>query len=282
MKAGIATLFGRSNVGKSTLLNALVGTKLAITTPKPQTTRTQIQGAVHTDEGQIVFVDTPGIFTTSRDVLTRSLNKSAEAALQHIDVIIHVVDPTRAIGPEDKRIFSQLELINIPKILVINKSDLYTKPYVEMFKSYAEKYHNIIELSAKSGAHTKSLINSIFEILPDGEAMYEKGQFTNIGQEFWFAELIREKLFLRLREELPYSIDVTVDEIKERKDGTLYVHANILTTHERYKSIIIGAKGRGIKEIGQSARRELEQVTNGKIFLDLEVVVDPHWTTKYQ
>lgn len=282
MKAGFVTLFGRSNVGKSTLLNNIVGTKLAITSPKPQTTRHQIQGVVHDERGQIVFVDTPGIFTSSKSDLSKYLNRSAEGALHGVDVIIHVVDPTRSIGPEDKKIMSIIEKIDLPKILVINKIDLASTPHLASFRALANEYDYVIEMSAKTGQHSKSLINGIFDILPEADALYEFGQLTNLDNDFWFAELIREKLFLRLREEVPYSINVKVDEITERKDGTLYISARIITNIERYKSMIIGLHGRGIREIGQSARNELESVTGKKIYLDLQVVVDKRWTEEFK
>lgn len=277
MKVGFVTIFGRSNVGKSTLLNRLVGTKLAITSPKPQTTRHHIQGVVHDPRGQIVFVDTPGIFTSSRDKLSRSLNASAEAALKDVDVIVHVVDPTRAIGPEDKRIFSILDQLDIPKILVINKMDVHRPPYLLFFEQEATRYKAVVKLSGKTGAHTKTLVNTIFDYLNEGQPLYAEGQITNMDQKVWFAELIREKLFLRLRDEVPYSLTVVVDDINERDNGVLYIEARILIASERYKRIVIGQGGRGIKEIGQSARRELEQVTGGSVYLDLTVETDPHW-----
>lgn len=278
MKAGFVTLFGRSNVGKSTLLNTVVGTKVAITSPKPQTTRNQLQGVLHAPEGQIVFVDTPGIFTSARDKLTKHLNRTAKDALKEIDVIVHVVDPTRMIGPEDKQIMAIIKSVDVPKILVINKMDLHKPTYLAAFEAMEDDYDAMIKLSAKSGAHVKSLTNAIFDLLPEGEALYEQGQVTNLHNEFWFAELIREKLFLRLGQELPYSLTVNVDEIERRKDNTLYVKARIITNAERYKRMIIGKGGRGVKEIGQSARKELETVTGNKVYLDLNVEVNPHWT----
>ena len=282
MKAGFVTLFGRSNVGKSTLLNSLVGTKVAITSPKPQTTRHQIQGVVHKDEGQIVFVDTPGIFTTSKSNLTKYLNKAAESALRDVDVIVHVVDPTRPIGPEDKKIMALIRVLRQPKILVINKTDLLKPTYLPAFEALADDYDAVVKLSAKTGAHTGSLVNEILDRLPESEALYEMGQVTNMDNNFWFAELIREKLFLRLREEVPYSMNVKVTEIDRRPDGTLYIAARILTNAERYKSMIIGKGGRGIREIGQSARKELEGVTGGKVFLDMKVETDEHWTEEFK
>ncbi len=282
MKTGFATLFGRSNVGKSTLLNRLVGTKIAITSPKPQTTRHQLQGVVHADEGQIVFVDTPGLFTSAKSTLTSYLNKTAQAALKDVDVIVHVVDPTRAIGPEDKKIMALLRDIHTPKILIINKMDVYGAPFVAAFEALEGEYSEIVKLSAQTGQHTGSLIDAIFRHLSEGEPLYATGQWTNLDNTFWFAELIREKLFLRLHDELPYSLTVHVDEVDRRPDGTLYIQARIITNHDRYKGMIVGRGGRGIREIGQSSRKEIESVTGTKVYLDLTVVVDPHWTEEFR
>ncbi|HBU28244.1 TPA: GTPase Era [Candidatus Uhrbacteria bacterium] len=282
MKSGFVTLFGRSNVGKSTLLNRLVGTKVAITSPKPQTTRHQIQGVVHTEEGQIVFVDTPGIFTTSKDNLTKYLNKTAQNALKDVDIVVHVVDPTRPIGPEDKKIFSIIRELKLPKVLVINKIDVYQPRYLASFEALADEYDTVVQLSAKDGQHTKALVHALIELLPEGEPLYEHGQFTNLDNEFWFAELIREKLFLRLGEEVPYSLTVKVDEITRRPDNTLYIKARIITNADRYKGMIVGKGGRGIKEIGQSARREIENATDSSVYLDMQVIVNEHWTEEYK
>ena len=229
-----------------------------------------------------MFVDTPGIFTTSKRQLTKSLNKAAEGALQGVDVVLHVVDPTRPIGPEDKKIQSTLEKIDLPKILVINKIDLREARYTPTFEAWKDNYEAVVKLSAKTGQHLKSLIMEIENHLPEGESMYEKGQFTNLDNKFWFAELIREKLFLRLREELPYSLTVKVDQIEDRRDGSMYIKARIITAAERYKGMIVGKGGRGVKEIGQSARKEIEGATNKKAYLDLSVVVDPHWTEEFK
>ncbi|MEK7108127.1 MAG: KH domain-containing protein, partial [Patescibacteria group bacterium] len=175
-----------------------------------------------------------------------------------------------------------LREIKKPKILVINKMDVYKAPYVAAFEALAGEYDEVVKLSAQTGQHTSSLLQAIFQRLPEGEPSYAAGQWTNMDNAFWFAELIREKLFLRLNDELPYSLTVRVDELDRRPDGTLYVRARILTSHERYKGMIIGKGGRGIREIGQSARKEIEGVIGGKAFLELTVEVDPHWTEEFK
>lgn len=279
-KAGFAVMVGRSNVGKSTLMNTIVGSKVAITTPKPQTTRLPIQGILTRDEGQIVFVDTPGLFKVARDELTRKLLKSIKESLKDVDVILYVVDPTRDIGDEERAVMALIRKIEIPKILVINKIDLNRKPYIDFFRDLAPDYDDMVEVSALRGTHTGSLVEKIFEHLPFGEPYYPEHQLSNLPNKIWLAELIREKLFLRLRQEVPYSVHVEVEEVMQRPTGILYIKATIFTTEDRYQRMIIGKGGRGIKEIGQSTRNELEAVFGQKVFLDLHVVVDPHWVQR--
>ncbi len=277
MKSGFAVLVGRSNVGKSTLLNALIGSKVAITTPKAQTTRMPIQGIATDERGQIVFVDTPGIMQKARDPLTKRLMHYANDALKDVDVVVYVVDPTRSIGNEEHKALQMIETITKPKILVINKIDEYNKPFLESYHALADRFDVMVEVSALRGKNIKALKNQIFEFLHEGEFFYPDAQLSNMSQDRWVAEIIREKLFLRLHDEVPYAIHVEVDEVTIRPDDSIFISARILTNAERYKSMIIGAGGRGIKEIGSSVRKELEGVADRKVFLELHVETDPHW-----
>lgn len=279
-KAGFAVMIGRSNVGKSTLLNSLVGSKVAITSPKPQTTRLPVQGIVTSDNTQIVFVDTPGIMQKAKDELTRKMLRAVKDALEGVDVILYVVDPTRDIGDEEKATLRLIQNITKPKILVINKIDVKNPQYIDFYRDWKSDFDQMFEVSALRQTHLKDLLNSIAQYLPESEFYYPEHQITNLPNKEWLAELIREKLFLRLRQEVPYTTHVEVSEIEERENGIIYVKANIFTTEERYKSMIIGKGGRGIKEIGQATRNELEGATGHKYFLDLEVEVDPHWTER--
>ena len=281
LKSGFAVLVGRTNVGKSTLLNALVGTKIAIVTPKPQTTRDTYHGIVNRPEGQIVFVDTPGMFKTQPSRLVANLHHRVRDALEGVDVIVHVVDPTRSIGPEDNMVSEMLDHITLPKILVLNKLDLPERYYRESWLERGPKYAGVIEVSALKEKHTDLVIQAIFRNLKFGPMQYPNGQVTNVTNEFWIAEIIREKLFLQTSQEIPYTATVQVEQVEDRKDKqgkpVLYIKAAILTTDDRYQRMLIGQGARKIKNIGSAARKELEVAMNRKVFLDLDVLIDEQW-----
>ncbi|PIT88258.1 MAG: GTPase Era [Candidatus Magasanikbacteria bacterium CG10_big_fil_rev_8_21_14_0_10_36_32] len=286
-KSGIITLVGRSNVGKSTLLNTLIGTKVAIVTDKPQTTRNIIHGVLNTPQGQAVFVDTPGIFKQS-NLLAGRLTKRVQEAIKDIDVIIYVVDPSKSIGAEERYNLSLIRQLTVPKIMAINKSDLpmNEKLYVQDYRELGDNFSAVFELSALNNSHVQPLRDKVFELLPEGPALYPPEQMTNIDPKFWIAEIIREKIFLALRKEVPYTTHVVVTGIEEKDaktkndSGLLIIKATIYTNEPRYKKMIIGANGRAIKEIGIAARKELETALNKKVFLELEVETDKHWENK--
>jgi GTP-binding protein Era len=280
-KSGFAVLVGRTNVGKSTLLNALVGTKIAIVTPKPQTTRDTYHGIVHRPEGQIVFVDTPGLFKTQPSRLVQNLHHKVRDALEGIDVIVQVVDPTRAIGPEDQRVNDLVDHAAHPKILVLNKLDLPDRYYRDTWLERGTKYASVIEVSALKDRNIDLIIQAILRHLPVGPPQYPLGQVTNVTNEFWIGELIREKLYLQTNQEVPYTATVQVEQVEDRKDKQgrplLYIKAAILTTDDRHQRMLIGQGARRIKEIGSAARKELEVAMNKKVFLDLDVLIDEEW-----
>lgn len=276
-KSGFAVIIGRSNVGKSTLLNALIGTKLAIITEKSQTTRHSIHGVFNDERGQIVFVDTPGVLLKSRDRLTKALNKKVKESLEGIDVILYLADPTRTIGNEEQVLLRMIEKVKVPKILVINKIDVYNAKYLDDYRDMGEGFDEVIEISALQCKHIKGLVNLVFENLSEGEPLYPDFQITNVENKFWFAEIIREKIFHQFYQEVPYNINVKVEEIEERENGLLYIRAIIEVIDVRYKKMVLGHGGRKIKEIGTTARHDLEKITSKKIFLDLEVEVNKRW-----
>ncbi len=278
LKSGLITLVGRSNVGKSTLLNTLIGTKLAAVTHKPQTTRSAIHGVLNRPEGQAVFIDTPGVLKGNRRPLTGKLLENVTEALRDIDLVLYVVDPGKPVGPEERFTLSLLRQLTIPKLLVINKCDVpeIQQSYRDDYRALANEFTDVFELSALRNRHIQPLIAKVFELLPPGEPLYPPEQITNMNKEMWVAEIIREKIFLALRQEVPYSTHVEVTNI-EAKPDVFVITATIFTSERRYKQMIIGAGGRAIKEIGSAARRELEQALNKKIFLELDVAIDHHW-----
>ena len=284
MKSGFVAIIGRSNVGKSTLLNTLVGTKIAATSFRAQMTRHLIHGVMNIpgnkthDAGQAVFVDTPGFFRDKKSSLTSKLIGKINESLEGIDLIVYVVDPSREIGDEERGLYGMIRHLDIPKILVMNKSDLSPeeRKHHKEYSSWGMDFEAVFSLSALRGSHVQPLRDKVIELLPEGEELYLEGQLTNVTEDFFVEELIREKAFSVLDKEVPYSLTVHVDSIEE-KEGIFVIKARILTDEERYKRIIIGKKGYKIKEIGQMARKELEQALNKKVFLELEVEVDQHW-----
>lgn len=278
LKSGIITLVGRSNVGKSTLMNTMVGTKIAAVTDKPQTTRNVIHGVINRADGQAVLVDTPGVFKDHHNHISSQLNESVHEAMRDIDVVLYVVDPTKSLGSEERSVLAMVRHLEIPKILIINKSDLYKdeKEFLDDYLALGEEFTATFQLSALKNRHIQPLIDKIFELLPEGDPLYPENQLTNVDREFWMAEIIREKIFLALRKEVPYTTHVEVTDIEEKK-GILVVKATVFTYDRKYKEMIIGAGGRAIKEIGIAARKELEQASNKKVYLELEVEADKHW-----
>ena len=277
-KSGFITLVGRSNVGKSALINTLIGTKIAAVTDKPQTTRDIIHGVLNTPQGQAVFVDTPGIFKDKGNTLSGKLTERAKESLHGVEIIMYVVDPCKSIGEEERATLAMIRNIQIPKLLIINKSDLptYEKKFLDDYLALKDQFTEIFEVSAEANRHIQPLKDKVFELLPEGEPIYPIDQLTNIDKKTWVAEIIREKIFRALRQEVPYTTHVEVTDIEERPDMFI-VKSLVYTFDSRYKKMIIGAGGRSIKEIGIAARKELEAALNKKVFLELEVETDRRW-----
>lgn len=280
-KSGFVVLVGRSNVGKSTLMNTLVGTKIAATSFRAQLTRNIIHGVMNTPDGQAVFVDTPGIFKDRKNALTAKLTNKVKEALEGIDLIVYVVDPTRDIGDEERGVYGMIRHLDIPKILVMNKSDLpeAERKFARDYLAWAPDFDSVFSLSALRNSHVQPLRDKVVELLPEGGEMYTEGQLTNVTNDFWVAEIIREKIFSVFDKEVPYSITVEVDDIEE-KENMFVIQARVLTDADRYKRMIIGKGGQKVKEIGQMARKELEAALGAKVFLELEVEIDTHWVER--
>ncbi len=287
LKAGTVLLLGRPNVGKSTFVNNLIGQKVAITSHKPQTTRIPIHALYQDERGEIEFVDTPGIFGKAKDTLSKKINKlTLDAAAQFADVVIYMVDHTRRRDYEESKVLGIVRKINKPKILVINKVDLDEETYLPQYEFLRDEFEHVYKVSAINRVHVNPLLNKIFELLPDKDRQSENQTLShaaavtpllNMDSKTFIAELIREKIFLKMGEEIPYTVTAVVDEIAERENGITYIKARVLTTDLRYKRMIIGTGGRKIKEMGSMARKEIELAINKKVYLDVTVEVDPHW-----
>ena len=280
MKSGNVCFAGRPNSGKSTLINSIIGKKISITTPKPQTTRKVVWGYWWDDQTQIVFWDTPGIFTKIKDLPTKKINALPGKSIENADVVVYLIDRTRGRGDEENKILGIVRQSNKPKILVINKIDIRDPDHTHEYKFLQDEFDAWIEISAKTGKNTKQLLDKIIEFLPQGEEIFDPetvAKFpSNLTPVEFVAEIIREKLFLTLRQELPYTTAVKVRQIKE-KDKLFYIKAEIYTTNDKYKKMVIGKKGQTIKEIGSMARKEIQLITEKQVYLDLEVITDPHW-----
>ncbi len=279
-KSGFVTLIGRPNVGKSTLMNHLIGQKIAITSDKPQTTRNRIQ-TVYTDErGQIIFLDTPGIHK-AKNKLGEYMVKEAEHTLKEVDLVMWLVEPTTFIGAGERHIAEQLQSVNTPVILVINKIDTLKNQeeiltFIDAYKDIC-KFAEIVPVSALKEKNTDLLTELIFKYLPYGPQFYDEDTVTDQPMRQIAAELIREKALRLLNEEIPHGIAVTIEKMTERKNGIMDIEATIVCERDSHKGIIIGKGGAMLKRIGSAARRELEEMLETKVNLQLWVKVRKEW-----
>lgn len=278
-KSGFAALIGRPNVGKSTLLNQVIGQKIAIMSDKPQTTRNKIHGVYTTEEAQIVFLDTPGIHKP-QSKLGNFMMKTAEGTLSEVDVILFLIDVVEGLGGGDRFIIERLKSVNTPVILVLNKIDqIHPEALLPIIEQYSKLYDfvQIVPISAIHGNNVNTLLEQIFQYLPEGPQYYPDDQITDHPEQFVCAELIREKILHMTREEIPHSIAVYIEEMKVEDNGIVHISGVILVERDSQKGIIIGKKGVLLKEIGKRAREDMERLLGSKIFLELWVKVKKDW-----
>ncbi len=281
MRSGFVSFVGRPNVGKSTLLNSIIGTKIAITSNKPQTTRNVIQGIYNEKDTQMIFVDTPGVHKPTHK-LGKYLNEQVYYSINDVDVIAMLVDGTKNFGGGDQFIIDKLKEINKPVILVINKIDQLTHNQILLkINEYKDVYPfvEIIPLSALKNNNVKDFIQTLKKYLKDDIPYYEEHQITNKPITFMIAEIVREKVFELTKEEVPHSLTCIVENMRKNKN-LYHIHVAIIVDRDSLKKIIIGAKGNKIKEIGVRARKELENLLQTKVYLELYVKTIKKWRDK--
>lgn len=278
--SGFLTLVGRPNAGKSTLLNAAVGHKLAITSNVAQTTRRQMRAVVNTDNSQLIIVDTPGLHKP-KDALGKELNRATLSALEDVDVIALLIDATQEVGRGDEWVASHVRMANAPhKILLITKADLVDQQTADAQARAAAQladFDDVLVVSAKHGFNVKGFIDLASSYLPEGPRWFPEGMDCDLEDEELVAEFVREKAFRNLRQEIPHSLAVSCEDIEWAKDGHGSMVATILVERDGQKGIVIGKSGSMIKKIGTEARRDLERLFGVPIYLDLSVRVQPAW-----
>ena len=280
-RSGYIAIIGRPNVGKSTLLNQILGEKVAIVSPKPQTTRNRITGIRTTPDSQIIFIDTPGIHQ-GHSLMNRRMVDTALQTLDEVDGVIWLLDAHDKIKQEEERIAETLHGVETPVLILLNKMDLVSKgkllPLMERCAQLLPG-KEIVPVSALSGDGVPMILEMVEPWLPEGDPFFTEGEYTDQSERFLASEIVREKIFLLTREEIPYGVAVTIDEFTEKQDKNLVViAATIHTERDSHKGILIGKRGAMLKETGKQAREELERLLGCRIFLELFVRVDPDWT----
>jgi GTP-binding protein Era len=278
-RSGFVALAGRPNAGKSTLVNQIVGGKVAIVSDKPQTTRREIRGIATGEDWQLVLVDLPGV-QRPRDPLTERMQRQVERALADADAVLFMLNGEQEIGPGDRFIAAAIKSAGLPAVTALNKVDRLDRPRTVAALAAAAELGvqgEIFPISARTGAGVGPLVEQLVELLPEGPFLYPPEERSDLPEQVRLAELVREQVLLRTREEVPHSVEVEVDEIEEREDGLLVIRARVWAETESQKGILVGAGGRMIKSVGTAARREIEAMLGRRAHLDLHVRVRKSW-----
>jgi GTPase len=278
-RSGFVALAGRPNAGKSTLVNRIVGDKVAIVSDKPQTTRREIRGVATGDDWQLVLVDLPGV-QRPRDALTERMQRQVERALGDADAALFVLNGEQEIGPGDRFIAEALKRAGVPAVTVLNKIDRLDRARTLSALTAAAELGvqgELFPISAKNGAGLGPVVEELVSLVPEGPFMYPPDERSDQSLELQLAELIREQVLLRTREELPHAVEVEIDEVEERDDGLLVVRARVWAETESQKGILVGAGGRMVRAVGTAARKEIERLLDQRVHLDLNVRVRKGW-----
>ncbi|OGX37298.1 MAG: GTPase Era [Omnitrophica WOR_2 bacterium RIFCSPHIGHO2_02_FULL_50_17] len=285
LRCGVVTIVGRPNTGKSTLLNRILKEKVAIVSRVPQTTRHQIRGIYNDERGQIIFIDTPGLHV-GRDQLDKFMNQASGATLHEADCVIYLVDTSRRIGEEENYAVDKLKSVQAPLILALNKVDLkgeYLPDYISLWEKAKGQSVNemknftLLPLSSQEGINVEKLIDILFDYLPEGPALYPVDTVSDVPQKMVIADIIREKFFELMKQEIPHALGVMIEEMQPRRQKVVYIKALILVERESQKEIVIGKQGAVLKNVGTLARAELEDLLEAKVFLELYVKVQKDW-----
>ncbi|MBR1890914.1 MAG: GTPase Era [Clostridia bacterium] len=279
MKSGIVAVVGRANAGKSTLINVLVGEKVAIVSPKPQTTRERILGVLTRDDYQIVFEDTPGIYKAS-SLLNERMQKSTELSVRDVDMILFVIDAHDGLKQEDLANLKKYAKGQIPLILALSKTDIMPKENIpELVRSFDgfEGINKIVSLSARRGKNIAKLVDEIVKLLPEGEKIYEQDIVSDRSERFMIAEIMREKILLKYDKEIPHGVAIVVNVFEKQPNGVYDVNLDIVCEKQNHKAILIGKQGQALKEVSSFARQSMEKFLGAKVFLTVYVKVKSDW-----
>ncbi len=282
-KSGFVNIIGRPNVGKSTLMNALVGERMSIITNKPQTTRHRIIGILSGDDFQVVFSDTPGFVRKPTYKMHEAMNAFVKETFEDADIMLFVTEPSEAFDAEDP-IIERLNKVPYPKFLVLNKSDKFERVVMDAYEEQLKQlvdFQKVIRISALRKENTEGLLSIVKEALPEGQEYYPKDQLTDRPERFFCAEIIREKILLNYREEIPYACEVVIEEFKETEtnkgEKLARINATIFVGRDNQKMILIGKNGAAMKKLGMDARKDMETFLESKVFLEMTVKVRENW-----
>ncbi len=282
MKSGYVAVIGKANAGKSTLLNVLVGEKVAIVSPKPQTTRDRILAVLTREEGQIVFVDTPGIYR-KRNALTELMMRTTETAARDVDAVLFVADGHEGLSEEDLALMKKYCSLGIPAAVAFTKIDIMPKERIpaEVAKiAEAGIGADVYPVSARRGKNLKALLRGLFELLPEGEKIFGEDVVSDRSEKFMVGELMREKILLKFDKEIPHGVAVVVNRFRKNENGVYEIDLDIVCEKKNHKAILIGKQGQALKEVASFARKDMEKFLGGKVFLTTYVKVREDWRDK--
>jgi GTP-binding protein Era len=278
MKSGIVAVVGRANAGKSTLVNVLVGEKVAIVSPKPQTTRDRIMGILNTDDYQIAFIDTPGIYKAD-NLLNSVMQKTAQDSANDVDLILFIMDAHEGISDADRKLLKKYSAMDVPTVLVLTKTDIMTESLlIAELKELSEENIEIVPVSARKGRNVKELLKVILDKLPEGERIFSENIVSDRSEKFMVSEIMREKILLKFDKEIPHGVAIIINEFALSENGKTYrVNLDIVCEKPNHKAILIGKGGAAIKEVSSFAREDMEKFLGKKVFLTTYVKVKEDW-----